>query len=54
MIKRVVYLGLALASAWQLLGAVHRYLEAGARSPGREQKEAVNVWENEGGNLSPE
>jgi hypothetical protein len=54
MIKRVVYLGLALASAWQLLGAVHRYLEARAGNTGREQKEAVGAWENEGGNLSPE
>ncbi len=51
MIKRTLYVGLAALSAWQLLSLADRYFSSRANQ--REQKEAVNAWENEGGNPAP-
>ena len=50
MIKRAFYVGLVAVSAWQLAGAAKRHRNARART---EQKQALNTWENEGGNPAP-
>lgn len=50
MLRRAIYLGLAVASAWQLISAVNRYRLAARRS---QDREAVQTWEGEGGNPAP-
>ena len=50
MLRRAIYLGLAVASAWHFISAVNRYRIAS----GKEQKrEALQTWEGEGGNPAP-
>lgn len=49
MIKRALYLGILVASGWKFLKSFQA-LRAVSRK--REHKEAVGVWEGEGGNPS--
>jgi hypothetical protein len=50
MIKKTILLGLAAYSAYQFIGSVNRYLDHRKKS---EHKQALNTWENEGGNPAP-
>lgn len=50
MIRRAFYLGLAVASAWQLVSAVNRYRLSARKA---QEREAVQAWETEGGNPAP-
>jgi uncharacterized protein YpmB len=50
MIRKAIYMGLAAVSAWQLYAAAKRYYAVRAQ---REKKQALSVWENEGGNPAP-
>jgi hypothetical protein len=51
MIKQTLYVGLAALSAWQLFSLADRYLSS--RSHSRNEREASNDWENEGGKPAP-
>ena len=54
MIRRALYLGLAVVSAWQFVSAVNRYRIASSASRRKlEQRGAVSTWEGEGGNPAP-
>ena len=53
MIRRAIYLGLAVVSAWQFASAVNRYRLASAESRKRDQRRELSTWEGEGGNPVP-
>lgn len=48
MIRKAIYLGLVLASGWKFLQAIQRYRATTDRK--LQHKEALQVWEGEGGN----
>ena len=52
MIKRALYLGLAVLSGWQFVAAVNRYRIASAASRTRDRR-ALSTWEGEGGPPAP-
>ena len=52
MIKRAIYLGLAVVSAWQFVSAVNRYRIASNAARARDKRDLA-TWEGEGGNPAP-
>lgn len=52
MLRRALYLGLAVVSAWQFASAINRYRLAAAESRARD-KRALSAWEGEGGPPAP-
>ena len=48
MLRKAIYLGLVVASGWKFLQAIQRYRATTDRK--LQHKEALQVWEGEGGN----
>ena len=53
MIRRALYLGLAVVSAWQFASAVNRYRIAAHDARSRDKHRELSTWEGEGGNPQP-